>query len=177
MQHDFNPHDLPVEAFAKAAGQLQGAWPLSSMERLLSTMHSPSALVSPEVTWSAAGQMRPAAAQPPQVWLTLQARCPANLVCQRCLGCIDLALSTQRTFLFVQGEAQAEKLDAQTDDDVLALTKSLNLHTLIEDELLLALPLVPRHDACPEPIVLPKPKLLEVGTPHPFAALAALKKH
>jgi uncharacterized protein len=177
MHHDFNPQELHVAAFAKAAGALQGAWPLASMERLLSVMHSPNTLVNPEVIWSASGQMRPAPAQPPQVWLSVQASCPANLVCQRCLGPIGFGLSTQRTFLFVQGEAQAEKMDAQTDDDVLALTKSLNLHTLIEDELLLALPLVPRHDTCTEPIVLPRPKLLEPSAPHPFAALAALKKH
>ena len=48
---------------------------------------------------------------------------------------------------FVDGEAQAEALDADSEDDVLALAPALDLRTLVEDELLLAWPIVPRHDA------------------------------
>jgi uncharacterized protein len=35
---------------------------------------------------------------------------------------------------------------------VLALEPALDLKELVEDELLLALPLVPRHEVCPEPL-------------------------
>jgi hypothetical protein len=37
--------------------------------------------------------------------------------------------------------------------------------------------LVPRHPTCPEPIILSTPQILAPAAPHPFAALAALKKH
>ena len=49
---------------------------------------------------------------------------------------------------------------------------------LIEDELLLALPLVPRHEQCPEPL----PRAFVEDDPaidpadNPFAVLAALKR-
>jgi uncharacterized protein len=60
---------------------------------------------------------------------------------------------------------------------VLALSKNLDLRELIEDELLLALPLVPRHEDCPQPLRVghapdPEPD----ARPNPFAALGALKK-
>ncbi len=55
------------------------------------------------------------------------------------------------------GEEAAAALDAESDDDVLALESSLDLHALVEDELLLALPLVPRHDECPEPLPVRDP--------------------
>jgi uncharacterized protein len=48
---------------------------------------------------------------------------------------------------------------------------------LLEDELLLSLPLVPMHVDCPVPLppaVADQPA--EEGAPHPFAALAALKR-
>ena len=60
---------------------------------------------------------------------------------------------------------------------VLALTPALDLADLIEDELLLALPLVPRHDVCPAPLPVPdNADVPEEDEPvNPFAALAALK--
>ncbi|MDQ2927379.1 MAG: YceD family protein, partial [Pseudomonadota bacterium] len=78
---------------------------------------------------------------------------------------------------FVEGEDAAAALDAESEDDVLALAPAIDLQSLIEDELLLALPLIPRHDVCPEPLVQAvggdvKPSPEE----HPFAALAALKR-
>ena len=58
-------------------------------------------------------------------------------------------LHIEKALRFVHGEDAAAELDADSDDDVLASSRSLDLRALIEDELLLALPLVPRHEACP----------------------------
>ena len=48
---------------------------------------------------------------------------------------------------------------------MLALSRALDLRELVEDELLLALPLVPRHEVCPEPAA--------VSTPEPEAPASA----
>mgnify|MGYP003353005379 CR=1 FL=1 len=74
-------------------------------------------------------------------------------------------------------EQQAAELDAELEDDVLSLERSIDLRELVEDELLLALPLVPRHAECPEPLPLPDDEApADVPEqPRPFAALAALK--
>ena len=84
-----------------------------------------------------------------------------------------------RWFRFVRDEDQAAELDMDSEDDVLSLPRHLDLRELMEDELLLELPVVPRHEECPEP--LPPANIDEEEAPsqerpNPFAALAALKK-
>jgi uncharacterized protein len=87
-------------------------------------------------------------------------------------------LQFERWFHFVDGEDQAAELDAESEEDVLASTRSLDLRQLAEDELLLALPLVPRHDVCPQPLLpaMSDPLDEDAAPPNPFAALAALKR-
>ncbi len=55
---------------------------------------------------------------------------------------------------------------------MLALAHPLDLQALVEDELILALPLIPRHEACPRPLT-PPPSAGADDPPgdNPFAAL------
>lgn len=92
---------------------------------------------------------------------------------------MPLALQAERSFLFVRDEATAAQLDEELEDDVLVLPRQLDLLELVEDELILALPLVPRHETCPQPLPMSAADAgwpAEEAEPHPFAALAALKK-
>jgi uncharacterized protein len=174
---DFDPFRLDVAAFATAAGELDGIWPLARFDRL--TEAAVADVLDPtsgEVTWSARGERRAMRGGESQVWLHVGARTHLPLECQRCLQPVDVPLDIKRSFLFVHGEDAAAQLDTDSEDDVLALTRALDLRELIEDELLLAMPIVPRHEACPSP--LPVAADVEVGEekPNPFAALAALKR-
>jgi uncharacterized protein len=173
-----DPHRLDVEAFAKDGAPLDGAWPLASLERLADVAHpdaKPQA--SDLVQWHAEGDYRPMKGGPPQTWLRLGATARIALVCQRCLAPVDTPLEAERTFLFVADEDTAARLDADAEEDVLAMTRALDLRHLVEDELLLGLPLVPRHEVCPEPLPMePGDDLAEEPAPNPFAALAALKR-
>lgn len=174
-----DPRHLDVEAFAKEGASLDGAWPLPALERLTDAAH-PDARPSDAdlASWQAEGERRTVRGAEPQTWLHLRAQARLALVCQRCLGPVEAAIETQRSFLFVAGEEAAAQLDADSEDDVLALTRSLDLRELVEDELLLALPLVPRHDLCPEPLPVPADDEALAGEEraNPFAALAALKR-
>ena len=88
-------------------------------------------------------------------------------------------LAVDRSFRFMRSESEAEVEDADSEEDVLAMTRTLDLFSLIEDELILELPLVPRHDTCPEPLPLPMddPAFGEdEPEPNPFAQLAVLKR-
>jgi uncharacterized protein len=174
-----DPLRLDVEAFAKDGARLEGEWPMASLERLVDVAHpdaKPSG--SDQAHWHAEGEQRPVKGSAPQTWLHVGATARLSLVCQRCLGPVDTPLQAERSFLFVADEDTAARLDADTEDeDVLAMTRALDLRALVEDELLLALPLVPRHEVCPEPL----PMTLGDDTPeeapaNPFAALAALKR-
>jgi uncharacterized protein len=172
---DFDPVRLDVEAFAKAEGFLQGQWPVAELGRLAGSAFPGTA--DGEVSWQARGESRPKRGGGPDIWLHVEAHASLRLECQRCLGPVDTPIEAQRSFLFVQGEDAAAELDADHEEDVLALTRSLDLRELVEDELLLALPLVPRHEACPEPLVAPVDTLPEgEEKPNPFAVLAALKR-
>ena len=174
--HDFDPTRLDVEVFASEAGELAGDWPLSGFERVgesLATVPQD----TDQVVWSARGERRltrgGAAAQ---TWLHVRASGALALQCQRCLQAVTVDIQIDRNFMFVQGEAAAAQLDAETDDDVLETPRVLDLRELVEDEILLAMPLVPRHEVCPEPLSAPVDEAVADEAPHPFAALAALKK-
>lgn len=173
----FDPHHLDVAAFAEEGARLEGEWPLPALPRLA---ESAAADAPPgpadTVRWFAQGESRPVRGGPAQVWLHLGAAGRMALQCQRCLQPVPVDLDAERSFQFVAGEDAAAELDADSEDDVLALTRSLNVQELVEDELLLSLPLVPRHASCEPPAhagAEDEAPLEEA--PHPFAALAALK--
>lgn len=170
--HD--PRRLEILRFAAEAGRLAGAWPATAFARL-----SGDAPLLAEVAWTAAGEQRPVTGGAPETWLVLEAQARVRLECQRCLQPMEQALVVQRRFRFVPDEAEAERLDEESEDDVLALPPRgrLDLLPLVEDELILALPIVPRHGACPDPLPMSAGELPEAADEeHPFAKLAALKR-
>ena len=75
-------------------------------------------------------------------------------------------------------ERAASIVELATEGDVLVLSRQFDLRELVEDELLLMLPIVPKHEQCPAPLPLAAPGLAaeDVAPAHPFAALAALKR-
>ncbi len=171
-----DPRRLDVAALAAAGASLEGRWPLAGMSRLLESVDAvrTEAQDAAEVTWRADGEH--AAHGPlPRIRLHVTASARVTMTCQRCLGPLELPLEVDRRFGFVEGEAQAAAIDAESEEDVLALERSLDVHALIEDELLLALPLVPRHEDCSPPAG-GDPPADEAPTEHPFAALEALRR-
>ena len=175
---DFDPCRLDVTAFAKAAGELAGEWPTSSLHRLAESVLKDAFLAGgADVRWSAHGELRPMRGAESQVWLHVKAATELLLECQRCLKAVDVPVQIDRRFLFVHGENTAAQLDTDNEDDVLALTRELDLRVLIEDEMLLALPIVPRHEVCPKPLVaVVDARDLPNEKPNPFAVLAAFKR-
>ncbi|WP_342616867.1 YceD family protein [Rhodoferax sp. GW822-FHT02A01] len=178
MKHEFAPQHLHIAAFAKAAGTLAGEEQLSHFERLMDQSQG----VGGEtfVTYSARGEVRTDAAGLDEPWVHLSAQASLALVCQRCLGPVDMPVEFERDFRFVASEHLAEVEDEESEEDVLVLSKSFNLLELIEDELLLATPLVPMHEVCPEPVKLqaadPDFEEPPEEKPSPFAVLQQLKK-
>ena len=174
--HPFNPRSVDVAAFAKQAVEASGSWALATLDRLCLEAHAdgkPAA--SEQLQWRATGESRTRRGGAPEVWLHLEGEAQLALVCQRCLQPVHAALQAHRSFQFVAGEEQAAAIDADSEDDVLALTRTLDLIELLEDELLLALPLVPRHDACTQPLTVREDGVVFEERAHPFAALGDLQ--
>lgn len=180
---EFDPYRLDVEAFARDGASLAGAWSLAQLDRVAEMAQRDAEqpadpVAGREVRWQVRGERRALRGGDSQIWLHLQASTSLPLECQRCLKPAETAVEVERSFLFVRGEDAAAQLDADSDDDVLALTRALDLRELIEDELLLALPLVPMHAHCepPAPLAAGEDELESGDAPHPFAGLAALKR-
>jgi uncharacterized protein len=180
---DFKAERLDVQAFARAAGELAGTTPIAAMTRLSASAHAPEdgapLATEGEVRWTATGQLRTRVGTPPQVWLHVTADTALTMTCQRCLQPVSEPLAVDRWFRFVASENEAAEQDAEAEEDVLVLNRQFRLLELIEDELLLALPVIARHDVCPQPLPLDEAPadVAEVDErPNPFAALEALKK-
>ncbi len=172
-----NPRALRLEPLCREGVALNGSWPLVALPRLAESFV---AAADGNVSWNLQGSTRALAGGETQLWVRLGAQAVVPLQCQRCLLPLAHRLDIERQLRFVDGEELAARLDEETDDDVLCLPAALDLQTLVEDELILALPIVPRHEGlCPQPLL---PDALaatatppELEEPHPFAALAALK--
>jgi uncharacterized protein len=182
---NFRADRLDVAALAQANGYLKGDDLLQKYERLKheSCRLEADLTDNEKIVWKAAGELVDGAGVKPQVWLHLTAQTHLPQTCQRCLGEVLLPLEVERSYRFVADEAAAEAQDDESEEDVLAISREFNLLALIEDELLMALPLVPMHDVCP---VAPKmaaadadfegdAQAVGAGKPNPFAVLASLK--
>jgi uncharacterized protein len=178
MTKEFSPDRLDVKAFAQAGGQLSGHDSLLKYERL--SQEAKNLHPDLRVDWTATGEIRTALGGIGQVWLNVQVQATFPMECQRCLTPVDVPLAVERSFRFVADEATAEALDDESEEDLLALSREFDLRELIEDELLMALPVVPRHDECPTAVPLASSdddfEAASAEKPNPFAALASLRK-
>ena len=153
-----------------AGGTTTQSTPLKNLSRVAQACLTPAEGQSPLCGWHLQSQLRhPDTLK--QLWLHLQARLDVAQTCQRCLLPMKIELIVDRHFRFVADEASALAEDDDCEEDLLSPAPDLTLQSLLEDELLLAMPLVPRHATCDKPL----PQSLDQDLPHPFAALAGLK--
>jgi uncharacterized protein len=177
MSHQYDPKRLDVNAFARDAGVLCANELLTNFERLAADAQAPAHDF--HVTWEARGELKSGLGATQDVWLHLSARTTFPMICQRCLEVAEIELQASRSFRFAANEEQAAALDEECEEDVLVYARDFSLHDLVEDELLLAMPLVPLHEICPH-----EPKMQAVDAdfedepevkPNPFGLLAGLK--
>lgn len=180
---------VDLRALAHSADVLRIDVPLAAFTRLCADVPA-SALAGLQLTGQAraewrqrlsdgvAAELKGALAQAPQLWLHLSLDAQVPQICQRCLSEYLELVQVDRWFRLVADEATAAVEDEASEEDVLVLEHRFNLHELLEDELIMALPLIPMHDVCPTQVRMSAGELDEVPVekPNPFAALAALKK-
>lgn len=115
--------------------------------------------------------------------VAIDARADVLLHCERCLGIYRESLAATTTLAIVESEAEAEQLPAELDP--MLDPGRVRTADVVEDELILALPLVPKHRAG-DPECVPGAKLggnddeAQASKPareNPFAVLAKLKQH
>lgn len=107
--------------------------------------------------------------------LHLRLRGEVELRCQRCLATLPTRIEAERKIVLVPGaDAFAPFGDEDESTDVIPAVPRLDLCVLLEDEVLLGLPLAPRHvpGACAPQAAAPQAQAVS----SPFAALARLRQ-
>ncbi|MEE9330751.1 MAG: DUF177 domain-containing protein [Methylophilaceae bacterium] len=148
---------------AKSRETISGQIQLSECKRLIELLVKNS-VKEQSVSYSLEGMMKKF--HLPSLYLAINTTMP--VICQRCL--IEMKLDLSLTFDYVVSEAEPEAFDGNEDADWLEKSREMDLNALIEDELLMAIPLAPTHSHdC-------KPTQTESGEKHnPFAVLKKLK--
>lgn len=179
MSKEYSLDHLDVAAFIKANAVMEGQDPLTAFERLTQEAQAP--VDGMHVSWYAEGEHVQETGGAGHLWLHLEVDAQVPMICQRCLGVVQVPLQVSRSFLFVKDESTAEALDDEVEEDVLAISKDFNLRELVEDELLMALPLVPMHETCPQSIPMASSDIdfeqANTDKTNPFAVLAGLRKN
>jgi uncharacterized protein len=95
--------------------------------------------------------------------------------CQRCLDRLPLHLDVKRELVVVAAAAGFDPLEDEDDDtDAIASVGSLDLHDLVEQEIVLSVPMAPRH---PENVCGIQSEASRTGAPtSPFSSLARFKR-
>lgn len=163
---------ITIDPFKSAQRRLEcdGVFELSGMNRLLAACQSCSGQVKVNVKFDV-DELR-------LVVISGKASASVALTCQRCTEDFEQALEVEFTFSPVKNPEKAAELPSYYDAIELDENGEVNLRELVEDELLLAIPLIPRHELedCQSPAdsvwgELPE----ELDKPNPFDVLKQLK--
>lgn len=152
--------------FARAEERLDGSVAVERLKRLEDVLHDTEGRLDYSLRGTRDERNRP------QLAVTVAGH--VHLQCQRCLGLLDYDVAVDNTLLLVE---RGTPHDPQWDDpdapDVLEASTELDVLLLIEDEILLSLPIAPRHaeGTCESRLGREN----SAATSKPFAQLEALK--
>jgi uncharacterized protein len=153
--------------FCRSNGHREGVTPVAEMSRLSKDCADQSGQIVWTVDGSVTVQGYPA--------LTLSVSGTVQLMCQRCLTPFAFEMDTSTMLVLGKDDEEADQIEEILDDesvDVIVGSRACDLRDLIEDEALLALPLAPKHEVCPDTRLL---DVLLNEKPSPFADLKKLK--
>ncbi|MBD9414564.1 DUF177 domain-containing protein [Pseudomonas sp. PDM16] len=164
------PHVDPRK-LADRGATLEGEMPLASFERLCDPLADNVGKVHAKLVFERDERRA--------VSIHSELEVEVKMVCQRCLELVALPIRSECDYAVVKVGADTQSLPKGYD--VLEVGEDpLDLMTLVEDELLLALPIVPVHapDECQQPAGANEPESSrdEVSRSNPFSVLAQLKR-
>ena len=165
------PSTVDLAHAVRRGFRISGRLPVSALPRLLPSLASERGEV--EMTLEAgqdAGR---------RVVLSGHIDAALHLQCQRCLGPVEVAVHAEPRLAWVKSDVESADLPEEYEP-LLAPDGRVALADLVTDELLLALPLVPRHEdgaACGKPVTAARSGAAPAeDRKRPFAELAKLKR-
>jgi uncharacterized protein len=125
--------------FAQKSREIRGTIPARDLGRLDSVLFSREGVLE----YHLMGERDPHG----KLRLVLHVRGELSLICQRCLGALAHSVDTVARFVVVAGEdALPAPEDEPDEEDYLVADQQFDVIALIEDEVLLGLPMVPLHE-------------------------------
>lgn len=151
-------------AFARDGAALEGKLRVSDLGRL----HDQLTKLEGELSFQLQGRLT-GRENTPELLLSVQGK--LSLRCQRCLEGLPFQVQVDSVLELIESEDDLTQEDLEDDSrDFLPAQKDLDVAGVVEEEVLLALPVAPRHECC----VMPEASVATEKA-SPFAALAALK--
>lgn len=144
--------------------------PLAELQRVVEATASPEGLIAVDLHFARNEENKPV------VTGSLQGE--VQVICQRCLEPMAQTVKTEVKVMLVWSDEQAENLPSSYEPWIVG-DEPVDIRTLVEDELLLALPIVAYHDhdcsqwQADEPEQTDQPEERD----NPFKVLEQLKKH
>jgi uncharacterized protein len=154
--------------FARERVRLTGSLAVASLPRLADQLHGAGGSIAYQVEGFVSERGYPG--------LHLELDAEIEVQCQRCLGALPTRIESRRDVVLVQGADEfAQRSDEDETLDIIPAVARLDLRVLLEDEVLLGLPVAPCHaqGECRTPEGEPAAAPERVS---PFAALAQLKR-
>ncbi len=150
------PHSIDPLRLAHQHRLVQGKFALAEMQRIHESLCATDGEIFFEWLFSLDEAQRPMI----RGWI----KTTLPMICQRCLQPMQWQIDTTISLMILANEAEEDTLPDEVD--------ALILHTT--NELILAIPLVPKHEVCPvNEYAISDDSEAES---HPFAALKLLKK-
>jgi uncharacterized protein len=103
----------------------------------------------------------------PSLHLHIKSRLP--VICQRCLE--EMLIDLELNFDYLLSHSTVNELEDNDESDWLEINAEMDVGELVEDELLLAMPIAPAHEASCSKLTMQSGE-----KPNPFAVLKNLKK-
>jgi uncharacterized protein len=158
------PHVPVIDGFefARSGARKSGDWRVEDFPRLRDELYAAEGTLHYSLQGLAEEQGRPA--------LRMKVEGTLQLKCQRCLGPLDFDLCSEAQLLLFEDELELAALavDAEGPECIVA-QREMRVLDLVEDEVLLALPIAPRHEQC-----RPREGDAPAAQQRPFAGLRAL---
>ena len=136
--HQQLPKEIDPFRYAQNGLKLTGDLQVSDMPRLSGALHNDEGVVSIEMHFDVDETGTP--------YLRAKFSSSLTLLCERCTEPMSLNVTAECLLALVQNEHKIEGLAEQYEPWLVDSNEPIKLSSVVEDELILPLPLVPRHD-------------------------------
>ena len=173
MKRSLLPEYLDFEQKAKKGLEIEGSWPVNRLNRLSDMLVADDGDIYAELTFGQKGRV---------LFVSGKVTATLQVTCQRCMSPMDLPLETDFSLALVHDESSIDRVP-EGYEPLLLEDEAMSVPNLLEDELLLAMPLVPMHEAdCSDYLQQQKvrqqaeqvQKVAEKDAKNPFAVLKDL---